>query len=69
MEHVKPNPARDVRVRDPQRGHAVMPAEGYPVDTSSAYWARRLRDGDVVRLRAVRPAPEPRPVKRAAKEG
>jgi len=41
-------PAAGLRVIDPVRKQ-FMPAEGMEVDDHDFYWARRLRDGDVVR--------------------
>jgi len=57
---IKPASA-DVRVPDPsQRGTPGywLPAEGREVEFSP-YWARRLRDGDVVEAPAPAAAPEP----------
>ncbi len=71
LEHVVPAPDR--LVRDPARKWAVMPAEGWEVNTVESYWLRRLRDGDVTVRRPARPAPEAIPDaiparKRARKE-
>lgn len=51
--YVKPAPG--LAVRDPEL-RDLLPAEGREVP-ASAYWLRRLRDGDVVE--APRPAPAP----------
>ena len=82
MEHVKPNPDRDVLVRDPYHGGRRMPAEGHPVDTSLPQWwqmlrAQRAYGADIVRVRPAAPArPAAKPPKterksaaRAAKTG
>jgi hypothetical protein len=41
---VKPAPGRSVP--DPER-HGLLAADGRVVDPTSAYWTRRLDDGDV----------------------
>lgn len=50
------------RVRMPDRAWAVLPPEGANV-TLSTYWARRLRDGDVVEAKppVAKPAPSAEP--------
>jgi hypothetical protein len=40
-------PAEGRAVRDPTSG-ALVPPEGRDVNEHNLYWARRLRDGDVV---------------------
>ncbi len=48
-------PADGLKVRDPiKKDH--LPPEGREVDEGDIYWARRLRDGDVVKANAVRGA-------------
>lgn len=42
--HVQPAAGRQVRM--PERGHALMPPEGYEVPRN-VYWARRIAVGDV----------------------
>lgn len=44
---MKVKPAEGRAVRDP-RSYALLPAEGKEVNERDMYWARRLRDGDVV---------------------
>lgn len=53
LVHVKPAPGR--LVRDPDRGMARMPEDGYPVDLARQWWGRRMRCGDVVRVPPPRP--------------
>ena len=43
--HVKPAPGR--AVRDP-RSLMLLPEEGREVPDNDAFWARRVRDGDVI---------------------
>lgn len=69
--HLQPTGGR--RVRDPATGQPI-PASGVHVP-SSVYWARRLREGDVIQVDAAPgvaelPAvnPDSRPRKRAIKE-
>lgn len=47
-------PGEGRQVRDPLN-HALVPPEGREVNEHDMYWARRLRDGDIV------PAPDPPP--------
>lgn len=49
--YVKPHEGRVVIFK----GGRVLPPEGAEVDDANAFWHRRLRDGDVVR---VEPAPK-----------
>lgn len=49
-------PADGLRVFDPVRKD-FMPAEGMEVSDQDFYWARRLRDGDVVKATAPAAAP------------
>ena len=53
--------APDRQVRDPRSG-ALGPPEGREVNEHDLYWARRLRDGDVV---PADPDPPPETVKGA----
>jgi len=47
--HVRPAPGR--LVRDPAKGYARLDSvEGYWVDLTQQYWARRLSMGDVERV-------------------
>lgn len=51
---MKVKPAEGRAVRDP-RSYALLPPEGREVNERDTFWARRLRDGDVV------PVDEPDP--------
>lgn len=56
-------PAKDRAVRMPERGHALMPAEGCEVPRN-VYWARRLAVGDVQETKPVsQPATKGKPSK------
>ena len=79
--HVRPNPARRVLVRDPSRGFAAMPPEGYEVDVSLPHWWRMLRcqgaygpdlvyarPEPAVRAPEIAPAPDPEPKTLAPKK-
>lgn len=44
--HVTPAEGRAVRM--PERGHALMPAEGMEVPLN-VYWSRRIAEGDVLK--------------------
>ncbi len=59
---VKPAPGRIVR--DPV-SKVALPETGKEVPDFDMYWARRLRDGDVVE--ATPPAPQPATVELATK--
>lgn len=48
--YVKPAPG--LRVIDPVRKQ-FMPDDGQEISDTDLYWARRLRDGDVVRIKAL----------------
>jgi hypothetical protein len=63
LKHVKPAAGR--LVRDPAKGYARMPAEGYAVDLSRQWWARRWKCGDVV---SAAPALRPGPLKSTKKK-
>lgn len=82
IEHVKPNPDRAVKVRNPYRGGQPMPPDGYAVNTDLPYWFSMLRahrgyGPDLVRVKPTRaaarkPSAEPKndpapPVKPAPK--
>lgn len=71
LVHLKPGPGEEPgtvrRVRDPRRGMAVMPPDGYPMPLDA--WARRrLACRDLVRVRPARPAVAEKPAKNR-KEG
>lgn len=53
-------PAEGLKVRNPDRNNAHMPAAGEWV-TLSTYWRRRLRFADVAEAREPKPAPAARP--------
>lgn len=55
MDRVFVTPVEGLKVRDPDHGMAHLPAEGREV-SHSAYWARRLRAGEVTK---VSPASKP----------
>lgn len=58
--YVKPATS-EVKVRDPHNKRHI-PAEGCDVP-ETAYWRRRLRDGDVVPAKPERPARQPKAAK------
>jgi Protein of unknown function (DUF2635) len=62
MQPMKVKPAPGRAVRDPNT-HGLLPEDGREVNENDLYWARRLRDGDVV------PADDPPPTKASATEG
>jgi hypothetical protein len=51
---VKVKPAEGRAVRDP-RSYALLPPEGREVNERDTFWARRLRDGDVVPVETAPP--------------
>jgi Protein of unknown function (DUF2635) len=55
---VKPAPGR--AVRDP-RTMTLLPEDGRDVNERDPFWARRLRDEDVVGADEPEPEPEPEP--------
>ena len=64
--HVKPGPERQVRM--PDRGFALMPAEGAEVPIN-VYWSRRIAVGDVIETppAAAAAAPETTPATKGVK--
>lgn len=64
-ETIAVRPAKGLIVRDPGTGKA-LPATGAQVP-KTAYWLRRLRDGDVVDTAAEKPEPEHKSSKRGDK--
>ncbi len=56
---MKIKPAPGLSVRDPATMQ-LLPPEGITVEATDLHWARALRDGDVVEVSTVRPAPKPK---------
>lgn len=46
-------PAPGIKVRHPKT-HQHIPADGIEVSDADPYWARRLRDGDVILVKPVK---------------